>query len=283
MRSIVITVVVVALLLGGAVIVLWPLRVVSALTSRSGYVVQTAVAYGPLPAQRLDVYTPQGAKPDAPVIVFFHGGGWAIGNKDEYGFIGQSLASAGFLVVIPDYRLHPEAVFPDFVRDGAAAVAWTAKNLNGHPLFIAGHSAGGHIAALLNLDERYLDEANVPRGTVAGAIGLSGPYDFLPIREDRYKRIFPEPSRQESQPIRFVDGTEPPMLLVTGDRDTTVEPGNTARLAAAIAAKGGRATVKVYPGVGHLGTMMALARVLPHGKPPVRGDIAEFVRDVAGR
>lgn len=282
-RSFIIAIVILALLTGAAVIVMWPLRVVSALTNRKGYSLRADIAYGALPAQRLDVYTPDKVKSDAPVLIFFHGGGWVIGNKDEYRFIAQAFARVGVVVVIPDYRLHPEVVFPEFVRDGAAAVAWTAHHLAGHPIFLAGHSAGAHIAALLTLDERHLDEAGVMRGAVDGMIGLSGPYDFLPLTEERYKRVFPEATRHESQPIRFVDGTEAPMLLLTGNADRTVRLGNTTRLATAIQAKGGRVTVKVYPGVGHLGTMMALAKVLPYIKPPVRRDVLAFIADVAGR
>ena len=283
LRSFIIAIVILALLTSAAVVFLWPLRVVSALTSRKGYSLRADIAYGTLPAQHLDVNTPDSAASDAPAIIFIHGGGWAIGDKDEYRFIAQAFASAGMIVVIPSYRLHPDVVFPEFVRDGAAAVAWTARNLAGHPIFLLGHSAGAHIAALLNLDERYLDDLGVPRGAVAGMIGLSGPYDFLPLTEDRHKRIFPESSRDDSQPIHFVDGTEPPMLLITGDADTTVRSGNTTRLAATVVAKGGRATVKIYPGVGHLSTMMALAKVLPYFKPPVRRDIRAFIAEVRGR
>jgi acetyl esterase/lipase len=259
----------------------WPLRVISAFSSRQGYAATSGIPFGTA-GLRLDVYTPDRVRADAPVVIFIHGGGWATGWKDEYRFVAEALTSAGMLVVVPDYRLNPAVVFPAFVQDGAEAVAWVSRNLAGHPVLLAGHSAGAHIAALLNLDEHYLAAAGVPSGAVAGMIGLSGPYDFLPLTEERYKRVFPEATRAESQPIAFVDGSEPPMLLLTGDADTTVKPGNTTRLVAAVAAKGGKATVKVYPGVGHLGTMMALARLLPYTKPPVREDILAFVRSVTG-
>jgi acetyl esterase/lipase len=270
---IIVVVVIVAIVAG--IVALWPLRVLSLVTGQRGVAVRVDVPFGPLDSQRLDVYTPDNARTDAPVIVFFHGGGWAIGDKDEYGFVADALTRQGFVVVIPNYRLSPDVTFPAFVEDGADAVAWVAANMGGRPLFLAGHSAGAHIAALLNLDERYLAGRGV---TIAGTIGLSGPYDFLPLTEERYMRVFPEATRDESQPIRFVDGTEPPMLLVTGDADRTVNPGNTTRLAAAITAKGGSATVKIYPGVGHLGTLLALARLLPWSKPPVVADIVAFVR-----
>jgi len=266
---------------GVGVSALWPLRVISALSSRQGYTTTSDIPFGTA-GLRLDVYTPGDMRADAPMVIFIHGGGWATGWKDEYRFIAEALTSAGMLVVVPDYRLNPAVVFPTFVQDGAEAVAWASRNLAGHPVFLAGHSAGAHIAALLNLDERYLAAAGVSPGAVAGMIGLSGPYDFLPLTEERYKRVFPEATRAASQPIAFVDGSEPPMLLLTGDADTTVKPGNTTRLAAAVTARGGKATVRIYPGVGHLGTMMALARVLPYAKPPVRDDIVAFVRSVAG-
>ncbi|MEJ0013824.1 MAG: alpha/beta hydrolase [Bauldia sp.] len=262
------------LVVAGAVTALWPLRVLSAVTGHRGMALRANVAFGPLPQQTLDVYTPDDVAADAPVVVFFHGGSWEIGDKDEYGFVADALRSAGYVVVVPNYRMSPQVTFPAFVDDGAAAVAWVAANLPGRPLFLIGHSAGGHIVALLNLDERYLAGKGM---RIAGTIGLSGPYDFLPLTEERYKRVFPEATRDQSQPINFVDGSEPPMLLVTGDADTTVDPGNTTRLAAAITARGGRVTVKVYPGVGHLGTMTALARVLLYRKPPEIADIVAFV------
>jgi acetyl esterase/lipase len=258
--------------------------IVNGLTSRDGYTILADRAYGPLPRQRLDIYTPRGGAEDAAVVVFFYGGGWNKGTKSFYLFVGQSLASAGFIVVIPDYRLYPDVTFPDFVEDAADAVAFAGRSLmkpDGTPrrIFLAGYSAGAHIAALLNLDERYLASAGLPPSSISGAVGLSGPYDFLPIKEDIYKAIFPEPIRTASQPINFVDGSEAPMLLITGDADRTVDPGNTTRLAAAIEARSGAVSVKTYPGVGHIGTIAALATATFWRKPDVRVTIIDFFRE----
>ena len=174
-------------------------------------------------------------------------------------------------------------VFPGFVDDAAKAVAFTRarfKRPDGStpPMFLAGHSAGAQIAALLNLDEHYLRDAGVPAKAIAGMIGLSGPYDFLPLKEDVYKATFPEAVRAASQPIAFVDGREPPMLLLTGAADRTVRPANTTRLAAAIEAKGGRVEAKIYPGVRHIGTVAALSTLTPWKKPDVRRQIIDFVQ-----
>jgi acetyl esterase/lipase len=258
--------------------------ILNGVTTRDGYTILADRAYGPLPRQKLDVYMPRHGADDAAVVVFFYGGGWNKGSKSRYLFVGQSLASAGFILVVPDYRVYPDVVFPDFVVDAANAVAFARETLrkpDGTPrrIFLAGHSAGAHIAALLNLDERYLASAGVPKAAVSGLVGLSGPYDFLPLEEDIYKAIFPEPIRTASQPINFVDGSEPPMLLITGDADTTVRPGNTTRLAAAIDARGGGVSVKIYPGVGHIGTVAALATATFWRKPDVRVTMIDFFRE----
>jgi acetyl esterase/lipase len=242
---------------------------------------RSRVAYGDLPRQSLDIYTPLDARADTPVVLFFHGGGWSSGSASAYRFVGEALAAGGVIAAVANYRLYPEVVFPDFVRDGARAVAEIARRFPGRALVVAGHSAGAYIALLLALDRRYLAAAGVPAGAVAGAVGISGPYDFLPLTRPRYRRVFPQACLADSQPIRFAGGHAAPVLLLTGDRDRTVDPANTMRLAAAIRAKGGKVTVKVYPGAGHMATVLAFARILPWRKPPVRRDILAFVRNVA--
>ncbi len=174
----------------------FPVKLLNALTSRQGYTVERGIAYGSQPRQKIDFYLPENVAADAPVVVFFYGGGWNRGAREDYLFVGQSLASAGFIVAIPDYRLYPEVVFPAFVADAAEAVGFVRdrfkmRGITERRLFLAGHSAGAHIAALLNLDEHYLAAAHVPRKAVAGVVGLSGPYDFLPLEEDIYKATFP--------------------------------------------------------------------------------------------
>ena len=116
------------------------------------------------------------------------------------------------------------------------------------------------MAALLAFDQRYLAAAGVPAGAIKAVVGISGPNDFLPLKQAKYKAIFPEATRPESQPIAFVDGDEAPILLLTGDADTTVDPGDSARLAARIGAKGGEVALDVFPGVGHVGMILALAQ-----------------------
>src|SRR5204862_3568289 len=143
-------------------------------------------AYGPDPRQRLDVYVPRRRAEGSPIAVFFYGGSWDSGRRQDYGWVGRALASRGFVTVIADYRLYPEVKYPDFLDDGAQAVRWAADNaarFGGDPgrIVLAGHSAGAYNAAMLAFDGRYLAAAGVDPSHVKAMAGLSGPYDFLPL------------------------------------------------------------------------------------------------------
>lgn len=267
--------------------------VLNALTSRSGFEVQRSLRYAPGDRGTFDLYVPNGAGPRTPVVVFFYGGSWDSGSKALYPFVGQSLASEGYIVAIPDYRVYPAVRFPGFVEDGARAVAeierLAREGRQGvprgpHPIVLMGHSAGAEIAALLAFDERYLRAAGA-RDRLAAFIGLAGPYDFLPLKEERYKRIFPEATRAASQPIRFVDGApgEPPAFLAAGLSDTTVDPKNTRSMAARIRAVGGTVEEKLYPGLDHVGAVTSLATALPLGRPQLRADLLDFLSRTTGR
>ena len=238
------------------------------------------VAYGPDPRQRLDVWGPAGGS-GLPVVIFFYGGSWASGDRGDYRFVADALAREGFIVVIADYRLVPQVRFPGFVADGAAALAWTVRNIaarRGDPARIAvmGHSAGAYIAAMLALDARFAAAAGVP-GSIRAFAGLAGPYDFYPFDKPASQAAFgswPEP--RATQPIAFASPHAPPSLLLHGTADDTVRPRNSVALGAALTAAGAAATVALYPGLGHIGILLALARPFG-GKAPVARDAAAWL------
>src|SRR4051812_38680783 len=157
------------------------------------------ISYGPGARQRLDVYAP-GKAAGRPIVVFWYGGGWQHGEKSQYRFVGAALAQAGYVAVLPDYRLYPEVRYPEFVHDGAAALAWVVSHGNefgGDParIYLAGHSAGAWLAAMLAYDGAT---------KVRGFIGLSGPYALNPT-EEQYRVIFTAPyTIDDWQPMRRV-------------------------------------------------------------------------------
>ena len=244
----------------------------------------TDIPYADGARQKLDVYQLRGAA-NAPVIVFFYGGRWLSGAKDWYQLLAAALTARGYVVVVPDYRLYPEARFPDFLIDGAKALRWTHDNLatfGGDPrrLFVMGHSAGAYIAAMLALDPRWLNGVGLDAARdIAGLIGISGPYDFLPLKDQTLADIFGGTDRLATQPISFADGHKPPALLATGDADSVVDPSNSTRLATRLRCSGNEATEVTYRRLGHI-TILASFAPLLSAFLPLLNDVEAFVARV---
>lgn len=261
-----------------------PLGVVNAFVPSETYRRTGGLAYGTHARHVLDVYQPAQPSSSAPVIVFFYGGNWNAGSRRGYLFVGEALASMGFVAVLPDYRLYPEVRFPDFLTDCADAARWTQENIaryGGDPqrLFLMGHSAGAYNAAMLALDPQYLKAAQVDRRRVRGLIGLAGPYDFLPVQSPITKGVFGFPDTPiTTQPIHFAAADAPPALLITGAGDHVVDPGNSERLAARLRRNGVAARDIVYPDVGHALLVGALAAPFRRSAP-VLEDVAAFVKE----
>jgi acetyl esterase/lipase len=241
------------------------------------------ISYGADPQQRLDVYAPvQASAGPRPLVVFWHGGRWRFGDKTDYRFVGAALAESGYVAVLPNYRHYPNVKMPGFMDDAARAGEWAEAHAgefgaDTSRLYLMGHSAGAHMAALVALDPRYFAAAGRPGPPITGVIGLSGPYDFLPLLEPDVQDMFGPPQNYpDSQPINFVRSGAPPMLLVHGLLDETVRPKNSRNLAAALRACGVPVTLKLYPKVAHGDTVAALS--LPaRGRAPTLTDIEAFV------
>jgi acetyl esterase/lipase len=253
----------------------------NSMTPDTGYAQATNLIYDEANALRLDVYSPSNLQ-NAPVVVFFYGGRWESGSKDEYKFVGEALASRGFVAVIPNYRLYPQVRFPAFVEDGAKSVAWVHNNVKrygGDPskVFVMGHSAGAHIAAMISLREEFMQKAGGARTWLRGMIGLAGPYDFLPITDPVLRDVFAPPENFEySQPVLFTAGDNPPMLLLHGEDDDTVWIKNTRNLAAAVAKAGGPVETVIYPKMSHTRIIASLSKPF-RGQTDVLDHITDFV------
>ena len=214
---------------------------------------------------RLDIYRPEAPSADAPVVVFYYGGSWRNGSRSWYRFVGDSFARLGAVTVIADYRTFPDAPFPLFMDDAAAAVAWVQSHReqvgSTGPLLLAGHSAGAHIAALLATDRRYLETRGIAAEQVRGVIGLAGPYDFLPIESRKVREVFVDDAgARAAQPVRFVSPATPPFLMVHGLDDDLVWPRNSQSMAEHLTAVGQRAELLLLPDMGHIELIFALGK-----------------------
>ena len=241
--------------------------------------------FGESPAQKLLVYN-SGSGDNAlkPVLIFAHGGSWRSGDPEDYGFIARALVPEGFVVVLAGYRLGDDSIFPAIVKDTASVTAWTAENIaqyGGNPdaIYLSGHSAGAYNAVMTALDRQWLAREGLRENAVKGVIGLSGPYDFFPFDSDSTKLTFGSTPDAETvtQPIAFVRGDAPPMLLMTGKKDTTVRPRNTRILAEKLAEAGASAETRVFAEMDHISILTAIAS--PWRRDPAVVDaISNFVK-----
>jgi acetyl esterase/lipase len=244
------------------------------------------IGYGSDPRQSLDVYVPSGAT-HRPVVIFWYGGAWVRGTKERYRFVGAALANAGYVAILPDYRLYPQVRFPDFIEDGAQAVRWArdhASDFGGDPqaLFLMGHSAGAHIAASLALDPRYLRKVGGDTSWVRGWVGLSGPY-ALELLTPGLTEIFRQPyNAADWQPIAFVNASAPAALLLHGTNDELVHPRETVELQRKLLDARVAVECHMYAYRTHTDTVAAFSPLLRF-KAPVLSDVSGFIdRTLAG-
>jgi acetyl esterase/lipase len=236
---------------------------------RGKEVVTRDVAYGGARRQKLDIYTPAKSVSTRDVVVFFYGGSWKLGRKEEVSFVANALTQRGYVVVVPDYRLVPEVTYPAFVDDTAKAIAWTYRNIatyGGNPrrMFVSGHSAGAYNAMMVALAPEFLARERLSPSIMQGVIGISGPYDFLPLDYIALHRAFDSaaPDLAATQPVNRAAESRgtPPVLLLAGEAETMVPPKNQRNMAAALKKAGKPVQVKLYPGVRHLDTLFAFSK-----------------------
>ena len=253
---------------------------------------RTGISFGPLPRHQLDVYRPSGPVPPQgwPTVLFIYGGTWNRGERADYRFVGEALASEGLFTVIPDYRLYPEVRWPDFLYDGALALRWVIDRghkedspdglpIDSAKIYVMGHSAGAYNAAMLALDPRWLAPHGLAPTKLAGWIGLAGPYDFLPVTEPDAKPVFFHPNYPAgTQPIELATAGAPRTFLGAARNDPLVNPTrSTVGLGAKLQALGVPTTVQVYDRVDHFTLIGSLARPL-RWMAPVLKDVSRFVR-----
>jgi arylformamidase len=201
----------------------------------------------------LDVYRPKGGGP-YPVVVFIHGGAWRMGDKKNHRDIGLFFAEKGYVTVNINYRLSPDVIHPAHVKDVAAAIAWVARNIGGYGgdpahLFVMGHSAGAHLAALVSTDGRYLAACGLGLGALSGAIPIDGAGFDIPGLMATHERVYGRMFRTAfgDDPYNWADGSPishvapgksiPPFLVIWAGSGDDARP-QTQRFAETLIAAG---------------------------------------------
>lgn len=227
--------------------------------------------FGPAPWQVMDIFAPQ----DLPaggcdVLVFFHGGGWTNGYKEWVGFMAPALAAQNVMLVAPTHRLAPVVRYPDFLHDALAAIAAARRlvpALGGNPdrLFLSGHSAGGHVAAMCALRPDLRDIHGIPAQAICGCLPVSGILDLhhpAPPPGSLEARVYdtvltrPEDDR-EASPLSWLRKDSVPLFLTWGERDSERVRRSNAEAERILTGLGVTARYRIYP-EDHFGTHLAL-------------------------
>jgi acetyl esterase/lipase len=249
-----------------------PTQLLSALSSKQGITIYKDLPYGSAERQSLDVYQPNRAKPSTssntvqglPVVIFIYGGSWQSGDKAGYGFVGRSLAQAGYVAVVIDYRLAPKHIYPDYINDSVSAISWVYQHIDqygGDPnqIYVMGHSAGAFNAVVAVDDARFWSNSHVPSSAIKGVIGLAGPYSY-DFRQFDSKIAFPTNLTPEDiMPDSHVRPDAPPHYLLTAEKDTLVGIKNLLKMKRGLERAGVPVETAVVPKVSHISIIVAMA------------------------
>ncbi len=216
---------------------------------------------------KLDVYLPEGSEPPFPTLMLLHGG---YSDKTEMRSLAEHLVQKGFAVVAPNRRDMPEAGYPTPVEDTFCALGWLIANADEYGfeperIVVGGHSAGGTLAAMLAaVNEPAKFTQNCPYslpeiGFLRGAISFTGVFDFS-AAEGALRSYFADylgvetdtdPLWVEASPVTWLDGSEPPFLLIHGGADRNIPPEFSSSFAKALEAAGVETTLALIPDANH--------------------------------
>ncbi|OVZ64299.1 hypothetical protein CDO44_02715 [Pigmentiphaga sp. NML080357] len=229
------------------------------------------LAYGPDPQHRYDVFAPDGMR-DAPVLVFWHGGGWTNGYKEYAHFMAEAVMRRGMVFVTPTYRLAPRHRLPAAFDDATLLLAELRRNVgkwggDARNLYLAGHSAGGGIAAMAALRQSALEKAGVPPGDIRGCLPISGVMDLHhpcpgpgSLEERVYSTLLEQPAEDAlMSAISWTAGNRVPMMASYGERDSArVISGNT-RMHELLKRQPAEASLRAWEDLDHFDTHLMLA------------------------
>lgn len=221
--------------------------------------------YGEDPKQQLDLYLPIEQPVDAPVFLFFHGGGFQEGDRAHYGFIAQPFAASGTITAIASYRLATaDFHYPAQTNDARTAVLWIYEHISdfgGDPnrIYVGGHSAGAILAADLGLDRSWLEAREIPPQVLQGIVPISGVYDLRSADRPGYVDAYaPTPeSRRLASPLLNIGNPVPSTVVAAGSLEEGVVDASR-YLAGRLSASGVEAHMVLLPEHDHRDTVLAL-------------------------
>ncbi len=239
-------------------------------------------AYGADYWQKVDLYLPkdENAK-DLPVLIFLHGGGWEFGYKEWMGYMAPAFVDLPAIFVSVSYRLIPER-FPAQLDDTIAAIAWVHANIARHGgdperLFVGGHSAGAHLAALAVLQRNKLAAAGVPTRAIRGCVPVSGTYKFeIGALEARNKFFLQKPEdAPAASPQTYVEGNRIPFYVTWGTKDLPHVLESGMPFVEAMKAAGCPVEYKIFEGFDHFDISLDNANPDSEWTRKVRGWMAQ--------
>jgi len=233
-----------------------------------GIKVEKDINFGEDERLKLDVYySEENSKNKKPVVIFVHGGSWKSNNKDQFRFIGKNLARRGYIAVLPNYRLVPEHRYPAQIKDVAKAFKWTENNIdiyggNKDNIILSGHSAGGHLAALIGYSDYWQKEYDISKEKINSLVLLAGVYKFPDDYEkgaDVVKDFVPREYWEEAQPVSHLDPSDPPTFIIQGLEDKTVSPEQADYLAKSLEQKGIKHKSILKDDLNHISLLFSFA------------------------
>ncbi|MBX9607658.1 MAG: alpha/beta hydrolase, partial [Gammaproteobacteria bacterium] len=214
------------------------------------------VPFGPTRDETLDIFP--AAEPNAPVLVFIHGGYWRILSSKEFSLVARGPVARGVTVVVTNYSLCPKVTLAEITRQSRAAVSWVVNNIaryNGNPerLYVAGHSAGGQQVGMLVATD-WLGEYGLPPNIIKGGMPISGLFDLRPFRHSwlQPKLQLNADLIERQSPLFHVPEQGPPLLVTLGGDESEEFHRQSADYVAAWRARGLAATELAQPGKNHL-------------------------------
>ena len=221
---------------------------------------------------------------NAPVLFFVHGGAWKSGDRSNYVPLGNRYAREGVITVVPSYRLAPKHPHPAQIEDVAAAFAWTVRHIaeyggDTNRIYAAGHSAGGHLVALLSLDGDYLAKYQLSPKVLRGVLAWSGVYNLA--TGESQESVFGKEmqGRRAASPLFYVKAGAPPFIVTYCQWDYFSLPGQARELYQALRQAGVEAELLYVPRESHISEMLSVTRA----KDPTVTAALRFMKQAPGK